>query len=273
MATKNYPGDCPAIDVLDKGYVALRNVSGPTRRAYDPISGNTAGTDSFCFVDGTRAAGQYGDIRPYDADDIDPAQAARMSFQQMDSARTYEQDMKLNRYLLANEHGTPFEMIQVWLEWKVPIFIDRQFVRHGTIRRNEESGRYSVLPADWYIPDVVGAKASDKKQGQADTLRPAVQQWFRDALSGQCRKSYENYELALSEGVAPEHARMFLHVNHYVHYVTTVNLRNLFNFMRLRVHSHAQIEARRYGNAVVTLLREPLPGLMQLFDELVRKPE
>lgn len=267
MATENYPGDCPAIDVLDKGYVALRNVSGPTRRV-------SRGAVDELIVDGALVL-QYlaDDHLNYDASDIDPAQAARMSFQQMDSERSYEQDMKLNRYLLANEHGTPFEMIQVWLEWKVPIFIDRQFVRHGTIRRNEESARYSVLPADWYIPDVVGAKATDKKQGQADGLDFNVRFMFQAELQYQCEQAYKAYQKFLAAGVAPEHARMFLHVNHYVHYVTTVNLRNLFNFMRLRVHSHAQIEARRYGNAVVTLLREPLPGLMQLFDELVRKPE
>ena len=196
-----------------------------------------------------------------------------MSFQQMDSERTYAQDMKLSRYLLENEHGTPFEMIQVWLEWKVPIFIDRQFVRHGTIRRNEESARYSVLPADWYIPEIVGAKSKDKKQGQDEGLPEHIQDTFKRILDLQCQRSYESYKDFMEQGVAPEHARMFLHVNHYVHYVTTVNLRNLFNFMRLRVHSHAQIEARKYGQAVVDLLRPHLPGLVQLFDDVVRKPE
>jgi hypothetical protein len=37
------------------------------------------------------------------------------------------------------------------------------------------------------------------------------------------------------------------------------------------VHSHAQIEAQRYGEAIVDLLRPHLPGLMRLFDEVVRK--
>lgn len=251
----NYTGskDVLFMDVLDKGFVALRNVSGPTRRLYTGLG------------DGT--------LRQYDADDIDPAQAARMSFEQMDSERTYEEDMRLNAYLLRNEHATPFEMIQVWLEWKVPIFVDRQFVRHGTIRRNESSGRYITLPAEWYIPEVVGGKSPDKKQGQEDNLDPAAQRWFREALNNACRADYSNYEWALRKGVAPEHARMFLHVNHYVHYVTTVNLRNLFNFLRLRCHSHAQVEARKYAEAIVTLLRQPLPGLMKLFDDYVRKPE
>ena len=60
-ASPNYKGKgAVALDVLDHGFVALRNISGPTRRPE----------------------------APFDADDVDPAQAARMSFDQMDSDRT-----------------------------------------------------------------------------------------------------------------------------------------------------------------------------------------
>lgn len=242
--------------VLDHGFVAVRNISGPTRRIGE------------LKYDGGVA--RFGP-RDFDADDVDPAQAARMSFGQMDSDRTYEQDMKLNRYLLTNEHTSPFEMIQVWVEVKVPIFIDRQMVRHRTWRRNEESGRYKVLAGEWYVPEVVGGRSADKKQGQEDNLPHEVQQAFREALDEDCKQSYEKYQYFLDAGVAPEHARMFLHLNHYVHWIGNVDLANMFHFLRLRTHSHAQIEARAYGETIVELLRPHLPGLMGLFDEVVRK--
>jgi thymidylate synthase (FAD) len=231
--------------VLDHGFVKLRNISGPTRREW----------------------------ALYDADDVDPAQAARMSFEQMDSDRTYEEDMRLNKYLLLNEHSSPFEMIQVWVEVKVPIFVDRQMVRHRTWRRNESSGRYVVLPEEWYIPTVVGGKAANKKQGQEDNLDKDTQDYFKSALNVQCASSYQYYKSFLDLGVAPEHARMFLHLNHYVHWVGNVDLHNLFQFLAKRTHSHAQIEARTYGEAIVRLLQPHLPGLMELFDKHVRKPE
>lgn len=255
----NYKGrGVPAIDVLDHGFVALRNLAGPTRRdtqiEYDDMG------DPYRPV-----------FRQFDADDIDPAQAARMSFGQMDSNRTYEQDMGLNDYLLRNEHTSPFEMIQVWVEVKVPIFIDRQMVRHRTWSRNESSGRYIVLPGEWYIPDIVGGKAPDKKQGQEDNLSEELQKEFRTDLMFRCSQDYELYLHYIQEGVAAEHARMFLHLNHYVHWIGTVNLNNLFHFLRLRAHSHAQIEAQKYAEAIVTLLRPHLPGLMGLFDKYVRR--
>ena len=107
----------PTIAVLDHGFVTLRNISGPTRRS-DEL---------------------------YDADDIDPANTARMSFNQTDSCRTREQDLKLCEYLMKNWHNTPFEMVEVWLEMKLPIFVARQFVRHRTVSINEVSGRYVTL--------------------------------------------------------------------------------------------------------------------------------
>lgn len=231
------------INVLDHGFVKLRNLAGPTRRP----------------------------DQAFDASDIDPAQAARMSFDQMDSERTYEQDMSLSNYLMRNSHSSPFEMVQVWLEVKVPIFVDRQLVRHRTWRRNEASGRYIVLPEEYYIPKTVGGKPTNgAKQGQSDTLDPDTQEWFKSRLSQACMSDYALYRDSMMMGVAPEHARMFLHLNHYVHWLGNVDLGNMFHFLRLRTHEHAQIEARAYAWAIVDLLREPLPGLMSLFDKYCR---
>lgn len=247
------------VKVLDRGYVRLRNLAGPTRR---PLK-HTA----LSYGPGTES----GPARGFDADDIDPAQAARMSFEQFDSDRTYEQDMKLNEYLLKNMHTSPFEMIQVWLEVKVPIFVDRQLVRHRTWRRNESSARYIVLPDEWYIPEVVGGKAPNAKQGQTDNLSEAAQSLFREELQEQCETGYRCYLRHMENGVAPEHARMFLHLNHYVHWLGNVDLGNMFHFLKLRAHSHAQIEAQRYAYAIINLLEPHLPGLMDLFNKHVKR--
>lgn len=227
--------------VLDHGFVTLRNIAGPTRRA---------GAE-------------------FDASDVDVANSARMSFDASDMERSYEIEMKLNRYLLANKHMTPFESIEVWLEMKLPIFVARQFVRHRTAALNEVSGRYVTLPAEWYIPEVVGGKAANKKQGQEDNLDAATQAWFKRVLQQQCSLSYDLYLEAMDRGVAPEHARTLLHLNHYTHWLWKQDLRNLMHFLALRTHSHAQVEAQAYANAVVELLEPTIPGLINLYKELV----
>lgn len=240
--------------VLDHGWVKLRNLAGPTRRENG---------------DGIRGSGIQ---RLYDADDVDVANAARLSFEGQDQDRSYEIEMKLNKYLLANQHMTPFEVVVVWLEFKLPIFVARQLVRQRTQSINEASARYIKLPAEWYIPETVGGKAANKKQGQEDNLPDDVQEWFKQQLITSCSRDYDLYLYALDRGVAPEHARMFLHVNHYTHWMTTMNLRNLLiSLLMLRDHSHAQIEAQLYARAVIKLIEPHLPGIMNLYTELIRK--
>lgn len=243
--------------VLDHGFVTLRNLAGPTRRPYD--------------------MDYRGELRQrdFDADDRDPAQAARMSFDQMDDDddRTEEQDFKLSRYLMKNWHTSPFEMIECWFEMKMPIFVARQFVRHRTAMLNEVSGRYVTLPAEWYIPEIVGGKAPSAKQGQVDILPANVQAAFKAGLDSDCATSYQNYLFYIENGVAAEHARMFLHLNHYTHWLWKQNLHNMLNFLRLRDHHHAQIESQQYAKAVDGHLRTYLPKSMELYDEYRRMRE
>ena len=245
------------INVLDHGFVILRNLAGPTRRIVN-------------FM-GTTFTGNKSSIeRQFDADDVDVANSARMSFEGADLERTYEIEMKLNRYLLTNKHMTPFESIEVWLEMKLPIFVARQFVRHRTATLNEVSGRYVTLPAEWYIPEIVGGKPLDKKQGQSDNLTGDIQNAFKAALDLHCSLGYRSYLSAIRDGVAPEHARLFLSLNHYTHWIWKQDLRNLMHFLALRQHSHAQIEAQKYANAIFDLLEPHLPGLMNLYKELTQ---
>ena len=229
-----------SMDVLDHGFVTLRNVSGPTRRHY----------------------------QEFDAHDTDPANAARMSFNQTDSGRTESQDNGLCEYLMRNWHNTPFEMVEIWLEMKLPIFVARQFVRHRTASINEVSGRYVTLPAEWYIPETVGGKpVGGAKQGQSDTLDAITQEQFKFALNRHCERGYIAYTNSIADGVAPEHARMFLSLNHYTHWLYKMDLHNMMNFLRLRDHSHAQIEAQLYAQAVFKLLQQVLPNSMALYEK------
>jgi thymidylate synthase (FAD) len=232
--------------VLDHGNVILRNLAGPTRRPE----------------------------QEFDASDRDPAEAARMSFDQMDADRSEEEDFRLCNYLMKNWHTSPFEMVEIWMEMKMPIFVARQFIRHRTASVNEISGRYIVLPAEWYIPEVVG-KAPPKggaKQGQVEGLDAATQSWFKERLDLDCRASYHDYLGAVEREVAPEHARMMLHLNHYTHWLWKQDLHNMMNLLRLRDHSHAQTEAQQYAVAIDGHLRGVLPNSMKLYDEYRRMP-
>jgi thymidylate synthase (FAD) len=247
------------IDVLDHGYVKLLNLAGPERRVW--------GSEQ--VFDGVESEGPYGVRAERPFDDTDPANVARMSFGQKDSGRARDLDLKLARYLMQNRHSTPFEFIQVYLEMKLPIFVARQFVRHRTVSISEVSARYTKMPGEWYVPEAeqVGAKAVSNKQGRGEMLPPGVVGAYQNALHRLCAESYSKYEYFLGEGMAPEVARLFLHVNHYTAWIWSQDLHSTMHFLSLRLHSHAQWEARQYAEAVYNLLYQHLPESMNLFNE------
>jgi thymidylate synthase (FAD) len=165
----------------------------------------------------------------------------------------------------------------------MPIFCARQFIRHRTgdplenndgnePTVNEISGRYVQLPADWYIPEVVRGKHSGgNKQGSEDNLKLENQEQFKRGLNWVCEKSYEAYLLALEDGVCPEQARMFLHLNHYTEFVWKQDLHNLMHLLSLRLDEHAQWETRQFAEAIYELLCYHLPKSMEWFDTYRRK--
>ena len=247
------------INCLDHGFVKILNISGPVRRQRI--------TADDIFYNNNE---DYNTDRPFDADSIDIARSARICFDNFEEERNREQDLKLVDYLLHNHHTSPVEMIECWFEMKLPIFIARQFIRHRTGTVNEVSARYTVLPKEWYIPEIVGGKSKSNKQGQEDSICKEDQQWFKGKLNKQCNTSYEFYDQSLKAGIAPEHARFFLHVNHYTHWIWKQDLHNLFHFLALRLHEHAQVEARVYAEAIYNILKVYLPEVMEMFDKYRR---
>ena len=67
----------------------------------------------------------------YMGDDGSIVQAARVSYGK--GTKTVRQDRGLLRYLLRHRHTTPFEMCEIKLHVKLPIFVARQWIRCGTL--------------------------------------------------------------------------------------------------------------------------------------------
>ena len=78
-------------------------------------------------------------------------QAARVSYGKGTKRRSA--DAALIRYLLRHRHTTPFEMCEIKLHIKLPIFVARQWIRHRMANVNEYSARYSKMDREYYIPD------------------------------------------------------------------------------------------------------------------------
>lgn len=200
--------------------------------------------------------------------DLSIVRAARVSYDAAWRAGEDEgSDQRLINYLWKNKHTTPFESATFTFEIKAPIFVFRQWHRHRTWSYNELSARYRELPEEFYVPaiDKVAFQSQTNKQGRGDLMEAGYAERVREIITDTSRTAFESYKWMLQMGVAKELARSVLPVNTYSHMFASVNLLNLFKFLELRLHSHAQYEIRVYAEAMLELIRPLVPVCCEAF--------
>lgn len=204
--------------------------------------------------------------------DLSIVRAARVSYDA--DWRTGDdagKDEKLIRYLMRNRHTSPFEAATFTFEVKAPIFVLRQWHRHRTWSYNEVSARYSELPDEFYVPDVgdITTQSASNKQMRTETQHPQaaeMQQLMKKAMTD----AFDTYKELLARGCPRELARSVLPCSTYSRMFATVDLHNLFHFLRLRLHEHAQKEIRVYAEAMLKLVEPIVPVAVAAFKETVQ---
>ena len=215
----------------------------------------------------------HGFIRVIDymGDDSAICQAARVSYGK--GTKSVSNDEGLIRYLMRHWHSTPFEMCEIKLHVKLPVFVARQWIRHRTANVNEYSARYSILDREFYIPesDALAAQSTQNNQGRGEVLQGAEAARVLEILKSDSQRSYDHYEEMLSQdgqsGLARELARMNLPANIYTQWYWKVDLHNLFHFLRLRADSHAQMEIRVYADAIARVVADWVPFAYGAFED------
>jgi thymidylate synthase (FAD) len=215
----------------------------------------------------------HGFIRVIDymGDDSAIVQAARVSYGA--GTKHVSNDEGLIRYLMRHWHSTPFEMCEVKLHVKLPVFVARQWIRHRTANVNEYSARYSILDREFYIPapEHLAAQSTVNNQGRGEVLEGEEAARVLEMLKRDANTAYDHYEAMLSQegqqGLARELARMNLPANVYTQWYWKVDLHNLFHFLRLRADPHAQYEIRVYAEAIAAAVRDWVPIAFAAFED------
>jgi thymidylate synthase (FAD) len=207
----------------------------------------------------------------YMGDDGAIVQAARVSYGR--GTKKLSDDRGLINYLMRMRHTSPFEMCELKLHVKLPIFVARQWIRHRTASVNEYSARYSVLHDEFYLPaaEQLAVQSSGNRQGRGAVLEGGEAESVLRTLARNAEGAYERYLglLNLDEagepidpdrpGLARELARMVLPLNTYTEWYWKTDLHNLLHFIGLRSDPHAQYEIRAYADVLLDVVRRWVP--------------
>ncbi len=218
----------------------------------------------------------HGFIRVIDymGDDSSIVQAARVSYGK--GTKKVSEDKGLISYLMRHNHTTPFEMCEIKLHVKLPIFVARQWIRHRTANVNEYSARYSVLPKEFYIPspEHIATQSQDNNQGRSD--KAISKKKALEIIKKLEKISLESYDYYLSMlggnketdklNIARELARVHLPINFYTEWYWKIDLHNLLHFLALRADDHAQYEIRVYAEVILNKIVKPwVPWVYEAF--------
>jgi thymidylate synthase (FAD) len=244
---------------------ALRAESVPTRRAVVPA------IEEILYAPQPVLDRGFVRVIDYMGDDGAIVQAARVSYGR--GTRQVSDDRGLINYLMRMRHTSPFEMCELKLHVKLPIFVARQWIRHRTASVNEYSARYSVLDDEFYTPasEHLAAQAATNRQGRGAVLEGEEAARAREILGEEAVLAYRRYLELLNQdqagqpldpsrqGLARELARMVLPLSTYTQWYWKIDLHNLLHFISLRADPHAQHEIRAYALVLQDIVARWVP--------------
>jgi len=176
--------------------------------------------------------------------DLSVVNAARISFGKTKNLLD-ESDTKLIKYLAVHNHWSPFAHTAITFHIKMPLFVARQLGKHQVgLAWNEISRRYVDSDPEFYEPPFWRGRADNVKQGSSTTETVDFDNRGHNIA---CLKKYEEL---LSQGIAPEMARMVLPQNTMTEIYWTGSLYAFNRVYKLRAEKSAQWETQQIAKMI-----------------------
>lgn len=181
-----------------------------------------------------------------------------------------ENGEKLIRYLIKNQHWSPFEMVSICLEIETTRDIARQILRHRSFSFQEFSQRYAV--ADLGI-EIREARLQDTKNRQNSieieeygefAMESTLKQQWVEKQEEIAELSKTTYQWALSNGIAKEQARVVLPEGMTVSRMyMNGTLRSWIHYIQLRSGNGTQKEHREVAISCANEIAKIFPMIME----------
>ncbi len=158
-------------------------------------------------------------------------------------------------------------------EWRLQSKANRQG-SSGNVAEYKDS---DLWPADWPLVPLkqhvsgvtIDGTGRANKKGQVISTNASITvgEFLSDRQEEVQELAREVYEERVNLGVAFEVARKDLPLSTYTELYWKCDLNNIFRFLSLRMHAHAQKEIREYAEAMYALLKPHFPMCFEAFDD------
>ena len=180
---------------------------------------------------------------------------------------------KLVRYLIKNQHWSPFEMVSACLEINTTRDIARQILRHRSFSFQEFSQRYADAsqlgfePREGRYQDTKNRQNSTEFDLNIDDDRRLAYQWEL-SQTDLLKRIQDTYEWALEKGIAKEQARAILPegMTKSRMYMNG-NIRSWIHYIQLRSGNGTQKEHREVAIACAKALEPVFPMITEFITQ------
>ena len=178
-------------------------------------------------------------------------------------------DEKLIRYLIKNQHWSPFEMVNVVMEINTTRDIARQILRHRSFAFQEFSQRYADPTKDLGF-ELREARLQDttNRQNSIETDDKELQDKWNLMQQAVVNNAENAYNWAIDNGIAKEQARAVLpEGNTQSRMYMNGTLRSWIHYCELRRANGTQKEHMEVANDCWKIIAEKFPNVARALEQ------
>ncbi len=178
-------------------------------------------------------------------------------------------DEKLIRYLIKNQHWSPFEMVNIVMEISTTRDIARQILRHRSFSFQEFSQRYAD-PTKELGFELREARLQDTKnrQNSIETEDNELKSEWMIKQMNVISEAKNAYEWAIENGIAKEQARSVLpEGNTQSRMYMNGTLRSWIHYCQLRMENGTQKEHMEVAKECWEIIRDEFPNVVAALEQ------
>ena len=178
-------------------------------------------------------------------------------------------DEKLIRYLIKNQHWSPFEMVNVVMEINTTRDIARQILRHRSFAFQEFSQRYADPTKDLGF-ELREARLQDttNRQNSIETDDKELQDKWNLMQQAVVNNAEHAYNWAIQSGIAKEQARAVLpEGNTQSRMYMNGTLRSWIHYCELRRSNGTQKEHMEVANDCWKIISDKFPNVARALEQ------